>query len=317
MAFESEELAPCSLMWFQLKSMYRRPFKYLALFVLIFFAVPLSLRAALYVLDQTPSTYSYASEKADMSSAGLLPPAINHPAARVLLMSVPVAGKRGQFISHSWIVFKRENARDWSRYEVLGFASRGADGTLKGQWLGNSPARNRYAPDGRWFGRNPVVIADAVGATAATMIPKIEDVVENYEATAGRYRTWPGPNSNTFAAAVIRAIPELRASLPPTAIGKNFRSTVFLGLTDSATGIEASLLGILGAKIGWIEGMEINLFGFIAGLDLVQPGLKIPGFDRIPVGAPGIIFFAALIAAVTLRAFVIRRRLSRAANELG
>jgi Protein of unknown function (DUF3750) len=299
------------------ENMYRRPLKFSALFVLTFFGVPLSLRAALYVSDQTPSTDSYVNEKADMSSTGLLPPAMSHPAARVLLMSVPVAGKRGQFISHSWIVFKRENARNWSRYEVLGFAGRDTNGAPKGQWLGNTPTLNRYVPDGRWFGRSPVVIADAKGTTAETMIPKIEAVVENYETMAGRYRFWPGPNSNTFVASVSRAIPELRATLPATAIGKDFRSSVFVGFTDSGTGIEASLLGIFGAKIGQIEGAEINLFGFIAGLDLAQPGLKIPGFGRIDFGASGIIFFAALIGAGTLSVLIIRRRLSRATKGFG
>jgi len=114
-------------------------------FVLIFFVVPLALRTALYVLDPSPDTDSYANERADMTSTGLLPLASSHPPARVLLMSVPVAGKRGQFISHSWIVFKRKNARDWSRYDVLGFAARDAAGVRKGQWLGNSPTLNRYA----------------------------------------------------------------------------------------------------------------------------------------------------------------------------
>ena len=297
--------------------MYIRLLKISVLFALIFFVIPLSLRAALYVSDPEASTYSFANEKADMSSTGILPLATSHPSARVLLMSVPVAGKRGQFISHSWIVFKRTNARDWSRYEVLGFAARDTNGVLRGEWLGNSPTLNRYVADSHWFGRRPIVIADAAGPNAEVMIPKIEDAVKNYETVAGRYRFWPGPNSNTFVAAVSRAVPELGASLPSTAIGKDFRPGVFVGLTDSRTGIEGSLLGILGAKIGWIEGVEINLFGFIAGLDLVQPGLKIPGFGQIDFQTSGIILFAALLGLLTLRALVIRRRFSRATKSFG
>src|ERR1700726_2306784 len=98
--------------------------------------------------------------------------------------------------------------------------------------------------------------ADAQGTTAAAMIPKIEAAIENYEAMAGHYRFWPGPNSNTFVAAVLRAAPELRASLPPTAIGKDFRPGAFVGLADSRTGVEADLWGVFGVKIGWIEGLE-------------------------------------------------------------
>lgn len=113
------------------------------------------------------------------------------------------------------------------------------------------------------------------------MIPKIEAVIGNYEEMAGHYRFWPGPNSNTFVAAVLRGVPELEVSLPPTANGKDFKPGVFMGLTDPRTGVEAGLWGILGMKIGWVEGVEINLLSFIASLDLRQPALKLPGFGRI------------------------------------
>jgi hypothetical protein len=237
------------------------------------------------VFDNPSNVTSYDGQTADMASLGLLPPAASHPAARILIMSVPMSGKRGNFFTHTWIVIKPEKAGSWSRYEVLGFASRDGEGEPNGQWLGNRPTLNRYAPDGRWFGRSPIVIADAVGTTADAMIPKIYDVIENYEKNAGHYRFWPGPNSNTFVAALLRAVPELRVSLPPTANGKDFKPGVFVGLTDSRTGVEAGLWGILGAKIGWIEGVEINLLSFIAGIDLRQPALKLPGFGRIGLSA--------------------------------
>src|SRR6266852_4070458 len=233
-----------------------RPLKFIAFFLLTLFVLPLSLRAVLYALEnQIQDAYSHEVDTADMSSIGLLPEAADHPAARVMIMSVPLSGQRGKFLTHSWVVLKRENARSWSRYEVLGFASRDGDGAWNGRWLGNRPTLNRYAPDGHWFGRRPAIVADADGATAAAMIPRIEAVIETYETTAGHYRTWPGPNSNTFVANVLRAVPELRACLPPTAIGKDFRPGIFLGRTDSRTGVEADLWGMLGVKIGWVEGL--------------------------------------------------------------
>jgi hypothetical protein len=264
-----------------------RLLKLAAFFLLTLFVLPLSLRAVLYALEnQIQDAYSYEVDTADMSSIGLLPEAADHPAARVMIMSVPLSGQRGKFLTHSWVVLKRENARSWSRYEVLGFASRDGDGARNGRWLGNRPTLNRYAPDGHWFGRRPAIVADAEGATAAAMIPRIEAVIENYETTAGHYRTWPGPNSNTFVASVLRAVPELRACLPPTAIGKDFRPGVFAGFTDSRTGVEADLWGVFGVKIGWIEGLEFNFLSFIAGLDLRQPALKLPGFGQIGLAAP-------------------------------
>jgi Protein of unknown function (DUF3750) len=260
----------------------RRLLNFSIAFVIFVFVLPLCLRAAFLVFHyNTPTAYSYDVERADMSSIGFLPDAASHPTARVLIMSAPMSGRRGQFLSHNWVVLKRENSTKWSRYEVLGFASRDASGARNGAWLGNRPTVDRYAPDGLWFGRRPVVIADVEGVKATEIIEKIEPVIDNYERDSPHYRFWPGPNSNTFVQVVLRAAPELQATLPPTAIGKDFRPGIFLGLTDSRTGFEAGLWGVLGLKIGWIEGVEVNLLSFIGGVDVRQPALKLPGFGLI------------------------------------
>ena len=103
--------------------------------------------------------------------------------------------------------------------------------------------------------------------------------------TSGGYRVWPGPNSNSFVAHVLRAIPEAGIALPPTAIGKDFRdgARVF-GLTPSRTGLQLSLAGLLGITLAWVEGVEINILGLVAGFDLRRPAIKIPGFGRIGIG---------------------------------
>ena len=69
--------------------------------------------------------------------------------------------------------------------------------------------------------------------------------------------------------------------LPSNAIGRDFRPLPYAGLTDSGTGIEVNLWGVLGFKLAWVEGVEINLLGLVAGLDLRHPGIKLPGFGRI------------------------------------
>lgn len=109
-------------------------------------------------------------------------------------------------------------------------------------------------------------------------------VRQAYENTAGHYRPWPGPNSNTFVARILRAVPELDATLPPTAIGKDFRPGPYFGLTDTRTEVEVSLLGVAGVKAGWVEGVEINFLRLILGADLRQPALKLPGFGRVGWG---------------------------------
>ena len=98
---------------------------------------------------------------------------------------------------------------------------------------------------------------------------------------------WPGPNSNSFVAAVLRAVPALGVTLPPNAIGKDFRDEAFyLGLTDSRTGVELNLWGLLGLKLGWIEGLEVNFLSLVAGIDFRYPALKLPGFGRLGFGFP-------------------------------
>ena len=58
------------------------------------------------------------------------------------------------------------------------------------------------------------------------------------------------------------------------------------GLVDSRTGIEVSLWGVLGLKLGWVEGAEVNFLGLVAGLDVRNPAIKLPGFGRIGVPMP-------------------------------
>jgi hypothetical protein len=130
------------------------------------------------------------------------------------------------------------------------------------------------------------VIADIRGAEAEALIPKIDAVVKSYQyGHAGDYRIWPGPNSNTFVATILRAVPEIGATMPPNAVGRDFRPLPYAGLTDSRTGVEANLWGIVGVKVGWVEGVEVNLLGLVAGFDLCHPALKIPGFGRVGADA--------------------------------
>ena len=97
---------------------------------------------------------------------------------------------------------------------------------LRGGRLGRGPGRAGRAPQpapaGRALGRQR---SDAAGRAARRprprAIPKLEDAIARYP-YPDSYVTWPGPNSNTFVAWLAREVPELRVTLPPTAIGKDF-----------------------------------------------------------------------------------------------
>jgi len=231
------------------------------------FLLPILARAIFFVVTEHPRSW----RDADWSSTGILPSAVADPHARVLVMAGRTGGWKGVFAVHSWIVVKPENAQTYTRYDLTGF--------------GRPVHVNGWAADARWFGYTPRIVADITGEMASAAIPKIEAAVARYPyAKTGDYRLWPGPNSNTFVANVLRAVPELAIAMPPEAIGKDFRIDGSLfGLTESRTGIEASLWGLLGLKLGWVEGIELNLLTLVAGLDLRNPAVKLPGFGRIGI----------------------------------
>ena len=144
-------------------------------------------------------------------------------------------------------------------------------------------AKARWAENGRWFGALPETVVSVDGGEAEKLIPKIRAVIENYKFRAyGDYNPWPGPNSNTFVQAALDGVPELKAVLPPTAIGKDYPyDGQWFGLTPSRTGVFVSLGGYLGLTIGWIEGIELNFFGGVLGFDIRRPALKLPGLGRL------------------------------------
>jgi hypothetical protein len=210
---------------------------------------------------------------ADRSSARLLPSPQQLPSAVVRVFSARTVSWRGIIATHSWIVIKDQDAANYERFDYTAW--------------GLPIWKDRFVPDGRWFGSVPEVIFAADGAAAARMIPAIRAFIRNYRYSGrGDYRLWPGPNSNTFVAAIIQAVPGMRACLPPTAIGKDYPyDGRWLGLTPSKTGIRINLGGYAGLTLGWYEGIEMNLLGLVAGLDIRRPALKLSGLGRIGIPA--------------------------------
>ncbi|MAL01161.1 MAG: hypothetical protein CL536_03290 [Alcaligenaceae bacterium] len=113
------------------------------------------------------------------------------------------------------------------------------------------------------------------------MIDEIETAIADYP-YADTYKSYPGPNSNTFLAHIGRQVPALQLDLPANAIGKDYRPLYQpIGLSTSGTGIQATLLGLLGVTLGWEEGLELNLLGLHFGIDLNRPALRLPFIGRL------------------------------------
>lgn len=209
---------------------------------------------------------------ASRESAGIAPDPALATEAIVQVYGARAFRWRGAFAVHTWIAVKRADAPAFTTYEVIGWR----------YWHGISPLAIRQGPpDRKWFGATPEVYLDRRGAAADRLIDEIEAAVAAYP-FKDRYRTWPGPNSNTFTASVARAVPDLGLELPPTAIGKDYLGPAsFAARSPSGTGYQVSLLGVLGLMAGLEEGLEINILGLSFGIDPLDLAIKLPGIGLL------------------------------------
>ena len=217
--------------------------------------------------DQPPARHWSTAAR---HSAGIAPDPLQAAAeAIVQVYAAPTYGWRGKVAVHPWIIFKRQGDTAYTRYDVVG-------------WRAPDVVQRDYAvPDGHWYGSAPQLLVDHRGQGAQAMIPDIEAAVASYP-FAHEYRSYPGPNSNTFLAHIGREVPALRLDLPANAIGKDYRPlTRPIGISPSGSGLQVSLLGLLGLSVGWQEGLEINLLGLQFGIDVNTPGLRLPFLGRL------------------------------------
>ncbi len=251
------------------------------LFVVVFL-LPLGLHAAWWLSRDDGRGWSQVS----WSSAGLLPSPASKPEAMIHVYAARVGRWRGIFAHHTWIVIKEKGAAAYTRYDVVGW--------------GRPVRTDGWAADARWYGRVPDLVASIEGPAAEALIPKVRSAVADYPfGQPGGYRAWPGPNSNTFVNHVLAAIPEAGVALPPTALGKDFREGgVFAGLTPSRSGVQLAVAGLAGVSVGWIEGVEVNLLGLVAGIDVRRPAVKLPGWGRIGLPSAPVIGTASATEGV-------------------
>jgi hypothetical protein len=205
-------------------------------------------------------------------SSGQAPDPAATSEAVVQVYAARTVGWKGVMAVHTWIAVKPSGAAAYSRYEVMGWG------------VGNgAPALrvNRTGPDNYWFGSRPDLLVDRRGEGVDALITRIEAAVQAYPYPSS-YRTWPGPNSNTFTAYVGRAVPELRLDLPATAIGKDFiPGGLPVAAAPSGTGVQLSLFGLLGVLAGAEEGLELNVLSLTFGIDVKRPALKLPVVGRL------------------------------------
>ena len=236
----------------------------LALFLVLYLMPALASAGYWYVKDRPQSW-----READWGSAGILPKAEETPQATIHIFSAATGGMKGAVASHAWIVTKPANASGYDRYDKVGW--------------GTPIRRNGYAPDAYWYSNRPRTVVSVSGPEAARLIPKIEAAIAAYPyAKPGGYRMWPGPNSNTFVAHVLRSVPELGVVLPPDAVGRDYLPEGRLFAMDAdGRDVHATLYGLLGVSAGVRSGLELHVMGLVAGVDFSRPAIKVPAIGRI------------------------------------
>ena len=208
---------------------------------------------------------------ADWSSAGTLPDAGSDREAMVAVYAARSGRWKGVVAVHHWIVVKPADSDSYMRYEVVGW--------------GTPVRRNHRAADARWYGNEPELIHELRGEAAEALIGPIEEAIASYPWSAGgSYRVWPGPNSNSFVAHVLRAVPGFGAEMHPTGIGKDYMGPgLKFGPTPSGTGWQVSAWGVLGAALARAEGLELHVLGATIGIDPLDLAIKLPGLGTLGV----------------------------------
>jgi hypothetical protein len=149
---------------------------------------------------------------ASREPAGIAPEPTATREAVLQVYCAPTWGWRGWFAVHTWIAAKKTAEPAYTVYEVIGWR----------QYSGQSIVRiEKDAPDRYWYGQKPRLLADHQGKGVDEMIESVDRAARTYP-WAGVYKAFPGPNSNTFIAWISRQVPELKLSLPFSAIGSGY-----------------------------------------------------------------------------------------------
>ncbi|MFD2236397.1 DUF3750 domain-containing protein [Aureimonas populi] len=231
----------------------------------VVYVLPAIAAALLWHMGEHPRSW----RDADWSSAAILPSPPTADGAQIMVLAARTGGLKGAVSEHSWIVIKRPGANRYERFDKVGW--------------GRPIRRDAYAADARWYSNVPRVVARMDGAAAVAAIPAVLAAVESYPfAEQGGYRLFPGPNSNSFVAHVLREVPQIGAVLPPAAVGRDYPTGGRI-ITVDADGrdLHVSLLGYAGFSLGMRSGVEAHFMGLVAGFDPLRLALKIPAFGTV------------------------------------
>jgi hypothetical protein len=235
-------------------------------FLLVFAVLPCAIGAAMGYAKGWPANWRVAS----WASSGVLPKTIDTPQATVIILASRTGKWKSIFAEHMSILLKPEGAAEWTRYDVVGW---------------NDPVvKDAFVPDAFWYGNTPRIIYRLQGEEAANLIPAIKSSIKAYpHRQRGSYAVWPGPNSNTFVAWVVRHTEGFNAELSSVAVGKDWLGYIGTDTAPSHTGYTVSIAGLLGATVAWEEGFELHVLGSTIGIDVNDLAIKLPALGKLSI----------------------------------
>jgi len=194
---------------------------------------------------------------------------------------------------HMWVDLRPDPEGSWWRLEV------------QGSYSGVDVVRitEEEAHDDLRWGNEAFVLARLEGPRAASAserllavarahpdfgrwVSEIDDegsgTLRREDPSREEYEAWPGPNSNTFVADLVTAVPELGVELHHNAVGKDYARGVRAAATPGGLGVAVDT-DYLGLGVGLREGVELHLVGLTVGATLWPPALKLPFVPRLGV----------------------------------
>jgi hypothetical protein len=166
---------------------------------------------------------------------------------------------------HYWFAAWDADFRVWERWEV--WQQKGLTTTSWGY-----VHRDLSAIDAPVGGGESVVERQWYGDEARALIAALH--ASPLYPHRDLYRAWPGPNSNTYVAWVLREA-GVAADLDPKAIGKDWRGWIGAGATTTGTGVQLST-PLTGLKLGARDGFEVSVLCLTFGFKPSPPALKTP-----------------------------------------
>jgi len=160
------------------------------------------------------SNYSSGDDwrTASRESAGIAPDPLITNEAVLQIYGASAWGWRGWFAIHTWIAAKRTGEASYTVYDVVGWRDHHGEPVLK---------ITQDVPDRYWFGEKPQILKELRGTGIDELIDAVDKAAQTYPWKT-TYKAFPGPNSNTFTAWIIKHVPELEIDLPFSAFGSGY-----------------------------------------------------------------------------------------------